>query len=91
MKKLLIILGLIPVLLTGQSTKDTFDSQFFGFDFWSSNVGFWGEVYHQMDNDTFPFELVGSDAVNWQKIEPYPPQNGIHNYKKAASYETAFL
>ena len=53
---------------------------YFGFDFWSSNKNFWAEVYLQMNNDNFPFGLVGSDAINWQKIEPEPPQNGQHDY-----------
>ncbi len=67
-------------MLTGQSTRDTFDSQFFGFDFWSSNPAFWSEIYTQMEADSFPFDLVGSDAINWHKIEPNPPQNGVHQY-----------
>ena len=80
MKNILIILCLFPVMLTGQTTKDTFDSQFFGFDFWSSNPAFWQEIYLQMEADSFPFGLVGSDAINWHKIEPNPPQNGVHQY-----------
>ncbi len=80
MKNLIIIIYLIPVMLTGQSTRDTFDSHFFGFDFWSSNPAFWRAIYTQMEADTFPFDLVGSDAINWHKIEPNPPQNGVHHY-----------
>ena len=80
MKNILIIICLIPVMLTGQSTRDTFDSKFFGFDFWSSNPAFWSEIYTQMQADSFPFDLVGSDAINWHKIEPNPPQNGVHQY-----------
>ena len=53
---------------------------YFGFDFWGTNKSFWAQVYTQMENDSFPFGLVGSDAINWHKIEPNPPVNGVHDY-----------
>jgi len=55
-------------------------SEYFGFDFWGVNKNFWAKVYIQMETDSFPFDLVGSDAINWQKIEPTPPVNGVHTY-----------
>jgi hypothetical protein len=37
-----------------------------------------------MASDSFPFALVGTDAVNWHKIEPNPPINGVHSYNWGA-------
>ncbi len=56
-------------------------SEYFGFDFWGVNKNFWAKVYTQMVADSFPFDLVGTDALSWQKIEPTPPVNGVHTYK----------
>ena len=67
--------------LASQFQQDTIiDSEYFGFDFWGVNKSFWAETYTLMKDDEFPFDLVGTDGVNWQKIEPNPPVNGVHTY-----------
>jgi len=55
-------------------------STYFGFDFWGTSKSMWLSVYMQMANDSLPFDLVGSDAINWQKVEPLPPVQGVHSY-----------
>ncbi len=71
--------------LSAQSSSDTIITpEYFGFDFWGASKSFWAKVYTQMANDSFPFALVGSDAINWQKIEPLPPVNGVHSYNWGA-------
>ncbi len=71
--------------LFAQFQSDTIiTSEYFGFDYWGASKTFWAEVYTQMESDTFPFDLVGTDAINWQKIEPYPPVNGVHSYNWGA-------
>ena len=67
--------------LIGQTARDSIITEdYFGFDFWGINKSLWIDVFMQMENDDFPFGLVGTDAINWQKIEPEHPENGIHKY-----------
>lgn len=78
---LLFILFISSINSEAQNVSDTIiTKEYFGFDFWGINKTFWQDVYKQMEEDSIPFNLVGNDAVNWQRIEPEPPENGIHNY-----------
>jgi len=84
MKKLLSLL-FISFLLSvnisfGQSKEALISADYFGFDFWGINKSFWVDVYSQMAVDSFPFALVGTDAVNWHRVEPDPPVHGVHTY-----------
>ena len=82
---IILSLLLINKSLFAQHQNDTIITpEYFGFDFWGAGKTFWAEVYAQMENDSFPFNLVGSDAINWQKIEPNPPVNGVHTYNWGA-------
>ncbi len=55
-------------------------SQFFGFDFWTTDVDFWMETFEQLQEDSLQFGLVGVDNLTWNVVEPDPPDKGVHHY-----------
>ncbi|MFQ5676571.1 MAG: hypothetical protein ACE5G1_11785, partial [bacterium] len=76
---------IVPLLsqprLIQKATQDTLiTSQFFGFDFWITEVEFWNEVFSRLQEDSLQFGLVGVDALTWNLVEPNPPVNGVHDY-----------
>jgi len=56
--------------------------QFFGIDPFAGEVG-WPQFFQLLAEDNFNFGLVGF-GTGWEKIEPSPPQNGIHFYDWSA-------
>ena len=59
-------------------------AEYFGFDFWTTDISFWQDVFNQMKEDSMQMNLVGTDAVKWYQIEPDQPVLGIHSYNWSA-------
>ncbi|MDH7560806.1 MAG: T9SS type A sorting domain-containing protein [bacterium] len=53
--------------------------QFFGIDPYGGKDPGWPQFFELLNEDSLNFGLVGF-GIGWERIEPAPPQGGVHSY-----------